>query len=82
MKWICVLRRNGRPVSDTMLEVVSVAMESMLSESNIHIYCDPYSEFTQMVVCPMPSNPLSVMLFIEEISRLNPLYAVRIVEGI
>jgi hypothetical protein len=64
-----------------MAVIISGLMNTFLSNVDIRLYCDTAKEFTQMVVCVMPSDPACVITFIEEVSRVNPLYAVRIIEG-
>lgn len=80
MKYIGVLRRDGKPVHNGMGLVISTLMNTAFSTEDISVFWDSYKEFTQMIICPMPTNVNGVLNFIEEVSKVNPLYAVRILE--
>lgn len=80
MKYIGVLRRDGKPVHNGMALVISTLMKSAFSTEDISVFCDLSKEFTQMIICPMSTNVNGVLNFIEEVSEVNPMYAVRIVD--
>lgn len=77
---MCVLRRDGQKVHNGMAMVIAGITEKFFGEKEMVIDKND-QEFTEMLTFEIGGNEEEqVVMFIKEISRVNPLYAVRIKE--
>ncbi len=75
---ICVLRRDGKDVHNGMVMVIPDIVVKFFGMKDVSIYKDK-EEFTQMLVFEAGKEEESkIVPFIQEVSRINPLYAVRL----
>ena len=75
---ICVLRRDGQKVHNGMAMVIASITEKFFGEKEMFIDKNE-QEFTEILNFEIEDNEEEqLVMFIKEVSRVNPLYAVRI----
>ena len=75
---ICVLRRDGQKVHNGMAMVIASITEKFFGEKEMFIDKNE-QEFTEILTFEIEGNEEEqVVMFIQEVSKVNPLYAVRI----
>ena len=75
---ICVLRRDGQKVHNGMAMVIASITERFFGEKQI-VFAKNKKEFTEILTFEIEDNEeKQAVMFIQEVSRVNPLYAVRI----
>ncbi len=76
---ICVLRRDGKEVHNGMAMVIAGITEDFFGKKEIFIDKNE-EDFTEMLTFFVIENieEQKIVPFIKEVSRKNPLYAVRI----
>lgn len=78
---ICILRRDGGNIHNGMAMVIPMILNKFFGEMEIRIQKDRRDEFTQMLTFIVPSDLESkIVPFIQDVSKFNPLYAVRIID--
>lgn len=76
---IGILRRDGKDITVGMSESISGIVEEYFGKKELFI-CKDEEEPTQMITFSLSININSIIIthFISKISKVNPLYAVRI----
>lgn len=77
---ICILKRDGDSIHEGMVTVLSVLVEEHFGKKDLFIE-KTEKEFTEMVTFEVPESVdyADIVEFIAEVSKVNSLYAVRII---
>lgn len=78
---ICILRRDGENVHNGMIEVMFAITEEYFGKRELFLDKNE-KEFTQMITFSVSDQEDSsnILQFIIAVSKVNPLYAVRILK--